>query len=147
MRVLTLSLLLIASCLAPACQKTSAPLTVENAWIRLSPPGAAATAGYLTINNRASDALLINRVRSEAYGNIEIHESSMTDGKMTMRPVETLLVAPNDSISLKPGGLHLMLFNPSRTLTDGESVELTLFDGERPVAEITAIVARENPHD
>ena len=43
-----------------------------------------------------------------------------------MRPVETLELPPGARVSLAPGGLHLMLFDPVAPLAAGQHATLRL---------------------
>jgi periplasmic copper chaperone A len=45
---------------------------------------------------------------------------------MRMRPVEDIEVPPNGSVSLQPGGLHLMFMGLNRPLVAGETIPVTL---------------------
>jgi copper(I)-binding protein len=54
---------------------------------------------------------------------------------MRMRRVEDLPLPPGESVELRPGGLHLMLLGLTRSLLDGDTVDLTLhFDGAPDLA-------------
>ena len=48
-----------------------------------------------------------------------------------MRHVDQLELAPGEEKTLRPGGLHLMLFRPQRPLRDGDRTELVLHCGEQ----------------
>jgi copper(I)-binding protein len=56
-----------------------------------------------------------------------------------MRAVERLPIAPNASVALKPGGLHLMLMQPEVPLAKGGQVplRLSLEDGRKVDATLT----------
>ena len=63
-----------------------------------------------------------------------MHETETTDGVTRMRPLERLVVAPGQTVTLAPGGKHLMLhgFDPAvdqttlkATLSDGSSLPVT----------------------
>jgi copper(I)-binding protein len=50
-----------------------------------------------------------------------------------MRSLDELRVGAGESVALAPGGLHLMLMRPKRTLRAGDAaeVEFVLKDGSR----------------
>jgi copper(I)-binding protein len=54
-----------------------------------------------------------------------------------MRPVPELRIAPDAAAVLKPGGLHLMLMQPTAPLKAGSriAVEFQLQDGRRLLGE------------
>ena len=63
-----------------------------------------------------------------------MHETETTDGVSRMRPLPSLTVAPGQTVTLAPGGKHLMLFDldPSAdqttldaVLDDGSSLPVT----------------------
>ena len=52
---------------------------------------------------------------------------TMDNGVMKMRPVEGgLEINPSESITLKPGGFHIMLVDLKHPLEAGKTVEVTL---------------------
>ena len=102
-------------------------LEVSDAWARATPPGASAGAAYLTLHNRSKSPVSLISLESEAAKAVEIHEMSLRDGQMRMRSLEgEQIIAPGTSLSLKPGGLHLMLMGLKAPLRAGTSLELSL---------------------
>ena len=59
---------------------------------------------------------------------VEIHETEMTDqGVMKMRPVEDGLALPaGETVTLKPGGKHIMVMGLDGELAKGATLPLTL---------------------
>jgi copper(I)-binding protein len=52
---------------------------------------------------------------------------STKDGVMTMRPVdEGLAIDPGKTVTLAPGGYHLMLLGLKKPLREGDKVAITL---------------------
>lgn len=111
-----------------ACGGDTGSIDVEDATYRVTREDLGA--GYLTITNTTGDDVTLTSVSADGVGRIELHESMLAeDGTMAMesRP-EGFVVAAGESVSLEPGGKHLMLFDPT---TDGEDLNLTLtFDDE-----------------
>jgi hypothetical protein len=107
-------------------------VTLRNAWIR-RPAGTAVAAAYLDVRNGSSRAMEIVGASSPAAPFLEIHESVLTDGMMRMRKRERLALPPRQTVSLAPGGSHLMLINLRNELAVGDLVPLTivLADGTR----------------
>lgn len=62
---------------------------------------------------------------------VSIHESTMTDGTMSMRPLKGGLTIPaGKTVELKPHSYHLMLEKLDGALKEGESIPLTMtFEG------------------
>jgi copper(I)-binding protein len=121
------------------------PLTVEGAWVRALPPTQSMTAGYLTVTNNGREAVRIVGAAASGAGRTELHESRAEGGAMRMVPVAVLPLAPGESASFEPGGLHLMLKDLERMPAPGETVRLCLItdDGEPSCAE--AAVRRDAP--
>jgi copper(I)-binding protein len=119
-------------------------LQISEAWVRVPPPGAPATAGYVTFENRGSAPITVTGLSSEAFGRAEIHDMKHEDGMMRMRRMDTLPLEAGERVSLAPGGMHLMLFDVAEPLADGETVrlefEFELADGESASVAVDAAV-------
>src|ERR1700758_3173669 len=63
-------------------------LVISQAWSRATPGGAKTGGGFLTIENKGSAPDRLVAVSGDFAGKIEVHEMSVKDGVMTMRPVE-----------------------------------------------------------
>jgi len=84
------------------------------------------SAVYLRLQNRGGIAdRLMGGETSFAEG-LEIHESLMVDDVMRMREVDGLEVPSRGAVELKPGGTHIMLLGLTRSLLEGEQIDLTL---------------------
>lgn len=119
--------LLLTSCLVQACDG----LVIEHPWIREAPPGARVMAGYAELRNEGSSLLVIDAAESPGYfDHVMIHETQLAEGRARMVSRETLELAPGATLSLAPGGLHLMLMQPVSDLALGAEVPLTLRCGE-----------------
>ncbi len=116
-------LLALSPVSAVQAEQGSAP-AFENAWIREAPPGAEVMAGYVTIHVRAGTSTALTSAGSTDFARVELHEMTMTDGVMRMRPLERVELPAGKTVALAPGGLHLMLFEPKRPLRAGDRVTL-----------------------
>ena len=64
---------------------------------------------------------------SPAAGKVEVHETAMNNGVATMRPVKGgLSIPPGQSITLAPGGYHLMMTELKGPLKKGDKLVVTL---------------------
>lgn len=102
-------------------------LVISQAWSRATPGGAKVGGGYLTIENKgtAPDRLLGGS--ADVAAKVQVHEMSMNNGVMTMRPVEGgLVIEPGKTVKLAPGGFHLMLLDLKGALKQGEKLPVTL---------------------
>jgi periplasmic copper chaperone A len=102
-------------------------LVLDNAWTRATPQGAPVGGGYLTIENLGATADRLVTGSITFADRVEIHAMSMDGDVMTMRQVEGGLEIPaGETITLKPGGLHLMFVGLVEPLVEGEAVDVTL---------------------
>jgi copper(I)-binding protein len=102
-------------------------LELTDLWTRATPPRAPAAGGFLTITNRGDQADRLVGVSSPAAAIGEIHEMSVEDGVMTMRPLDDGLVIPaHGTVTLAPGGFHIMLIDLKAPLVEGEKAPVTL---------------------
>lgn len=112
----------------------SAEPAISGAWVRAMPPTQSMTAGYLTLDNPGDSTVTITGATADVSPRVEIHTTVTRDGMQRMQPVDSLDVAPGESIELAPGGYHLMLRDMPRMPPAGESVELCLeLAGRQPV--------------
>lgn len=99
---------------------------LDDAWIRAMPPTQSTTAAYLTVHNPGEDALVITGATAGISPRVEIHTVRTLDGMVRMERLEELRVEPGESVSLTPGGMHLMLLEVERMPAPGEAVPLCL---------------------
>jgi copper(I)-binding protein len=121
--------LLVASAAAPACgeEVKAGDLVITQAWSRATPGGAKIGGGYLTIENKGSTPDRLIGGSGDVASKIEVHEMSMKNGVMTMRPLDNgLTIEPGKTVKLAPGGFHLMLFDLKAPLKQGDKVPVTL---------------------
>jgi periplasmic copper chaperone A len=128
--------LVIAGCLliAGAAAAQTGQVEVKDAWARATPGKAENGAAYLTIVAPASDKLVA--VSSPAAKKSGLHTMTTAGGVMKMRPLDGLEVPANQPVTLKPGGVHIMLQGLNEPLQAGKSFPLTLtFEkaGERQI--------------
>ena len=64
----------------------------------------------------------------------ELHVSAMVGGVMTMKPLETVEIERNATVTFAPGGRHVMLIGLQRPIKAGDKIPLTLtFEKSGPV--------------
>ncbi len=99
-------------------------LSVKQAWSRATPKGAQVAGGYLTIENRGTAADRLISAATPAATRIEIHEMTTLDGIMVMRAIEGgLVIPPGESVTLAPGGSHLMFIGLAAPFTEGQHID------------------------
>ena len=101
-------------------------LTIDHAWARATPKGAAVGAAYLTIHNDGASADKLTGI-SVDFATAEIHEMKKSNGVMQMRAVPDGLEIPaHGTVTLAPGGYHVMLVGLKHPLAKGDTVQATL---------------------
>ncbi|CAM3776019.1 copper chaperone PCu(A)C [Rheinheimera salexigens] len=144
MRILSTKLLLsILLLLSPSlfAEPTTA-IDVQNAEVRQPLFGRSVTAGYLTLQNNSDQAVSLITVTSDAFQRVELHQHSHKNGVMRMEQVNSITVAAASVVNFTPGGLHLMLFEPTTELAVGDTISLQLqFSNQQQLKIIVPVVA------
>ena len=109
-----------------ACSKQE--FTVSDAWIPVPPPHVAVVAGYMTLTNGTDQERTLVGVVGEGFERIEMHQTILDPdtGLARMVKLNDVGIAPGESVPFTPGGHHLMLINPSKSLMEGDTAELEL---------------------
>lgn len=95
-------------------------LVISQAWSRATPNGAKVGTGYLTIENKGTTADKLVGVTGDVSSRIEVHEMSMNNGVMKMRPVDGgLTIEPGKTVKLAPSGYHLMIMDLKKSAQAG----------------------------
>lgn len=131
---------------AAAQTYTIGSIEISNPWARATPKGASVGGAYMSITNKGSEPDRLTGGSSSVAAKFEVHEMSMANGVMTMRPVAGgLEIKPGQTVVLNPGSFHIMMFGLKQPLTQGEHVKATLefakagkVDVEYPVESIGA---------
>lgn len=144
-----LILALTLAVLIAGCRPTAdEALNVRDAWARPSPQGAPAAAFYLTIENQTSSQDELQQVYSDNCETVEIHLTQMDDeGVMRMAPVSggQLSIAPGETVTLAPGGLHIMCIGLRAPLVQGQDTELTLEFANAGVLTVPVTIRQDEP--
>ena len=101
------------------------PVTIADAWVKAAETGM--TAAFGTLSNPSSEAVTITAASSPASSTMELHEVVESGDSMVMQPVEGGFAVPaGGSLTLEPGGYHLMLMGVTDPIEPGEDVAFTL---------------------
>jgi copper(I)-binding protein len=101
-------------------------MDVTGGWVREAPPTSRVLAGYMQITNLTDKDITITSVSSPDFDSAELHRTVVEGGVASMQAVPELTIPAAGSVLLEPGSLHLMLFDPVRSLLQGDSVTLVL---------------------
>ncbi|TVQ36049.1 MAG: copper chaperone PCu(A)C [Wenzhouxiangella sp.] len=123
-----IALLLVLTVVATALAEEN-QLQFENVWTPEAPPGRM-MAGFMEIHNPGNTSVAIVDARADGFGYVELHNTTMDDGVMRMRRIDSLDIAPGQTLVLEPGGLHVMLIEPIQQFTAGDRISLVLIDSD-----------------
>ena len=100
-------------------------LAIARPWTRAAGQGGTG-AGFLAISNRGSAADRLVGASSPVARVTELHTHVREGEVMRMRPVPAIELPPGQTVTLQPGGLHLMLIGLGQPLVQGQAVPVTL---------------------
>jgi copper(I)-binding protein len=102
-------------------------IVVQTPWTRATPGGARIAGGYMTIKNTGSETDHLVSITTDVAGKSEMHQMSMNNGVMTMRPIDgPLEIAPGATVKFDPSGYHVMFEGLKQALKVGDQVKATL---------------------
>ena len=105
----------------------SSTLQFSNAWVRATPPNAQVAGAFLSIENTSTKPDRLLSASTDVAAKVEIHEMKMDGEVMQMRQLSDGLAIPaKKTVTLKPGGIHLMLIAPKQPFAEGQKVAVTL---------------------
>ncbi|SEF69290.1 copper chaperone PCu(A)C [Marinobacterium lutimaris] len=128
-------LLLLSMLATPAF---AADVSINDAYARAVPPGQPNSAAFMQITNKGDAALTLTGATTSVAGVAELHTHIQDEGVMRMRRIDGIELPAGESVSLKPGGLHVMLIGLEKNLAAGDKIDLTLefSDGSSEALEI-----------
>lgn len=120
----TVALLFALTGVAAAHDYTAGSLFVGHPWSRATAPGAKVGGGFLSVRNDGQEPDRLVKVSVPFAARAEIHESLEEDGVARMRPVEGgVAIRPGETVTLRPGGKHLMFVGLAEALRKGDTVK------------------------
>ncbi|HLH96089.1 MAG TPA: copper chaperone PCu(A)C [Xanthobacteraceae bacterium] len=125
-----LSAIAVVLCVASASAAetfTVGSIEVTGPWARATPKGASVGGAYMTVTNKGSEPDRLTGGSSPAAAKLEVHQMSMNNGVMSMRPVQGgLEIKPGQTVVFNPSSFHIMMVGLKQPLTQGEHVKATL---------------------
>jgi len=106
-------------------------LEVENAWIAEAPPVSKVMAAYMEIENETQHNRQATSMQCKEFERAEFHRTVEKDGIASMEHQQVLNIQADSELELRPGGYHIMLFNPARRFQAGDQTgcSMTFDDG------------------
>lgn len=115
-------------------------ITVNKPRIRATAPGQTVSGAFMMLVNNSATAYTLTSVSYSGASTVEIHETSMHEGRMRMRKVSHVDIPANGYAELKPGSYHIMLIGLEKAMTAGTSEPLTLTFSDGSQKSIEALV-------
>lgn len=100
--------------------------SIENVTVYGPPPASKASVAYFEIHNPGERSIVLSKVSSPQYGQVEIHETRMDgdSGIARMRRLASVTIEPGNRAAFLAGGRHLMLMQPYKRLAAGSPLTL-----------------------
>jgi periplasmic copper chaperone A len=112
---------------AAADKVTIGALEIAGGYSRATLPNAPVAGGFMAITNTREQDDRLTGATSDIAGRVEVHEMTMENDVMRMRAVEAGLPIPaGETVTLAPGGYHLMFMDLAGPLVEGQTVTVTL---------------------
>jgi copper(I)-binding protein len=123
--VLIAAVAVIATASAQAADYRAGGLEAAQPWSR---PAVAGTngIGYMVLTNRGRAADALTGVESPVAAKVEMHQTSMAGGVMSMQRQDKVVIPAGGSATFGPGAYHLMLMGLTRTTKVGDQIPATL---------------------
>lgn len=117
-------------------------ITLKGFWAR--PAGKTIpSAAYGVIINKGDRTDTLLEATSAQAARVELHETVRgTGGLMQMRKVERIVIPARDSLVLRPGGTHIMLYELHQGLRPGDTLELRLHFAQAGWQQVACPVGR-----
>ena len=107
-------------------------------------PGQPVSAGYFTLMNHGAKAVTLVGIES-TEARVQMHTTRTEDAGTSMRPLERVVIEPDQQTVFRPGGHHLMIREISGDALAAQSlqVELILANGSRLPAALDIVPMSE----
>ena len=102
----------------------AADVEVKSAWVRGTVPAQMMSGAFMEITSK-NGATLVGATTPVAE-DAEVHEMKLEGGVMKMRAAPRLELPAGKTVTLKPGGYHVMLMGLKQQMKAGDNVALTL---------------------
>ena len=117
----------------------------KDVWVRSMPPGAQVSAAYGMLMNHSDQTVTLSTVSSEISNTAEMHEVIAEGDQRRMEELESIEIAPHETLIFEPGGRHIMLLDISAPPVEGATVEICAISAAGTRACTEAAVRRQAP--
>jgi periplasmic copper chaperone A len=109
-----------------AAEYDAGSIHVLNPWARATARPGMTGGGFLAITNRGATPDRLTAIACADAKTTELHRTENQNGVMKMLPVDGIDLPPGKTVTLGPGGYHLMLIDLGRALAEGQTTPCTL---------------------
>ena len=117
-----------------------AEIHASQAWSRFTAPSVPTGVVFMQLHNSGPNADALVSASSPVAKKVEIHNHINDKGVMRMRQVAKVDVPAGQSVSLQPGGYHVMLIGLKKPLKLNDTFPVTLKYQSGKTQKITATV-------
>jgi copper(I)-binding protein len=117
-------------------------VAATEAWVKLPASGESRAMAFVAIENPTMYGIYVVSATSDAAAKVELRDAGQT-GDARQKPVEFITVPAYDRVDMGPGGVHLLLIDLKRPLSEGDKVALSLSTDNAGTLEVVAIVRKE----
>ncbi|MGR5300415.1 copper chaperone PCu(A)C [Vibrio alfacsensis] len=118
--------LVLGALLLSSIAQANLSVMPQDPYARAMAPGALTSAVFVTFANRSQEDINIIAAETPAAGKVELHDVIKDGDVMQMRQIERITLKANETTELKPGSLHIMLFDLIKPLNEGDEIEVTV---------------------
>lgn len=138
---MTFMLVLLTAPLA-AQEIRAGDLRISQTAARATAPTARTGAVYLSVTNTGTAPDRLVSASTAAAETVELHTTVRDGNVMRMQPLTGIDVPAGQTVTLAPGGLHVMLIGLKGPLNDGSSLALSLNFQRAGKVDVTVPVSR-----
>ncbi|HEG2582043.1 TPA: copper chaperone PCu(A)C [Campylobacter lari] len=117
-------------------------ITVNDPYVRQTPPNSKTTAFFLELKNNSDKDIKLIKAQSSLSDTTEIHDHIMQNGKKMMVQIPQITIKANSNAKLKPGGKHIMVLNLKENITSQTKANLTLYFDDNSTIKLKDIKSR-----
>lgn len=115
-------MLVVVGLAGAGCTSQPPQVTIEGQYANLSPIFIGAGSVFLKVRNTGGRDVLVGAAVAVPNTVIELHD--VKDGRMVR--VDKIVIPSRETMELKPGGHHIMIYNMPRTVQEGSELTLLL---------------------
>ena len=139
--VMVLSLMISYS--SYACDGHHHAIDIRQAWARANVAENGNSAIFMDISNHSKKADKLVKVITDIAETVELHISKKVGNVHKMEPISSISLPRGKTVSLKPGGLHIMLLSLKKPLEEGETIKATLIFEHSPSQDLEIPVLKK----